>query len=174
MIAFACEPVSAIWDEAMALATLHAAGTKGFRRNEPFNPSYDRYRSANEQGYFFVFTARDEGKLIGYFGIYVTPSMHSQLLTAQEDTFFIHPDYRDGFNAIRFIKHVERELTRAGVHEILFSCEMDNAVANRLLTFLKYEPVIQQYRKLLSPRADSAPSLTQESNNVCAIAKATS
>ena len=167
MIDFSCEPVSKVWDEAMVLAKTHSESTKGYRRNEPFNPSYERYRAANEQGYFFVFTARDAGTLIGYFGIYVTPSMHSQILMAQEDTFFIHPDYRDGFNAIRFIKHVERELTKAGVQEILFSCEMDNAVANKLLTFLRYEPVIQQYRKLLSPCAYSAPSSTTEVSDVC-------
>lgn len=162
MIDFACEPVAMVWDEAMVLAHEHWKGTKGFRRHEPFNPSYTRYRTANEQGYFFVFTARDTGKLIGYFGIYVTPSMHSQLLTAQEDTFFIHPDYRDGFNAIRFIKYVERALAKAGVKEILFSCEMDNTVANKLLTFLKYEPVIQQYRKKLT-----APVIEKEDAHVC-------
>lgn len=163
MITFACEPVATVWDEAMALAHTHWEGTKGYRRHEPFNPSYERYNAANVQGYFYVFTARDAGKLIGYFGIYVTPSMHSQVLMAQEDTFFIHPDYRDGFNAMRFIKHVERELAAVGVQEILFSCEMDNAVANKLLTFLKYEPVIQQYRKRLVPRADSALSPTEKS-----------
>ena len=151
MIVFACEPVAQVWNEAIALARVHWEGTKGYRRHEPFNPSFSRYNTASEQGYFFVFTARDEGRLVGYFGIYVTPSMHSQLLTATEDTFFIHPEYREGFTAIRFIKHVERELAKAGVHEILFSCESDNVVANKLLTFLKYEPAIQQYRKRLSP-----------------------
>lgn len=169
MIAFACEPISAIWDEVLPLAREHWEGTKSFRRHEPFAPSKERYQAANEQGYFFAFTARDKGKLVGYFGMYVTPSMHSQLLTATEDTFFIHPDYRDGFNAIRFIKHVERALTNAGVHEILFSCEMDNAVANRLLQFLKYDPAIQQYRKVLSPCADSAPSVTMEATDVCTV-----
>lgn len=158
MIAFACERVASIWDEVMVLAQLHWDGTKSYRRHEPFNPSKARYQAANEQGYFFVFTARDAGQLVGYFGIYVTPSMHSQLLMATEDTFFIHPDYRDGFNAVRFIKYVEKALAAVGVTEILFSCEIDNTVANRLLTFLKYEPVIQQYRKRLPTRADSAHS----------------
>ena len=162
MIVFACEPVAQVWEEAMTLARLHWADTKNYRRHEPFNPSFERYRTANEQGYFFGFTARDEGKLIGYFGIYVTPSMHSQKLMATEDTFFIHPDYRDGFNAIRFIKHVEKALTQAGVTEILFSCEIDNTVANKLLTFLKYEPVIQQYRKHLT-------SLPMEDPHVCTV-----
>jgi hypothetical protein len=172
VIAFACEPIAAIWDEAMTLAKIHHAGTKGFRRHEPLNPSKERYAAYERQGCFLAFTARDGHTLIGYFGIYVTYSMHSQLLMATEDTFFIHPDYRDGFNAIRFIKYVERAMRDRDVHEILFSCEMDNSVANRLLTFLKYEPVIQQYRKLLSPGADSAPSQPMEAADVRTIATA--
>jgi len=172
VITFACEPIAAIWDDVMVLAKEHWEGTKSFRRHEPFAPSFERYHLANQQGLFYAFTARHDGRLIGYFGIYITPSMHSQLLMATEDTFFIHPDYRDGFNAIRFIKHVERQLAAAGVHEILFSCETDNTVAHKLLTFLRYEPVIQQYRKLLSPCADSAPSQPVEAQDVCSVATA--
>lgn len=166
---FACEPVMAIWDEVMALASLHWVGTTGFRRHEPFNPSLARYAAYEQQGCFFCFTARDQGVLVGYFGIYVTPSMHSQLLTATEDTFFLHPDARRGLNAVRFIKYVERQLAKMGVHEILFSCESENP-AHRLLTFLKYEPVIQQYRKHLIPCADSAPS-TRENTHDDALAR---
>lgn len=159
MITFQEESIEQVWNEAMELAYEHWKGTKGFRRHEPFNPSFDRYNACNKQGFFHSFTAREGHRLIGYFGIYITPSMHSQELMATEDTFFIHPDYRDGFNAIRFIKHVERELASRGVKELLFSCETDNTVANRLLTFLKYEPVIQQYRKQLQPGTDSAATL---------------
>lgn len=162
MMTFACESVSTIWDEIYPLAKAHHAGTRSFRRHEPFNPSRDRYIACNQQGYFHCFTARVDGKLVGYFGIYVTPSMHSQLLMAVEDTFYIHPDHRKGFLAVRFIKHVEQQLRDWGVHEILFSCEVDNPAINKLLPFLKYEPVIQQYRKILSPCADSASSSTEE------------
>lgn len=174
MIAFSCEPVAQVWDELMPLAREHWEGTKRFKRHEPFAPSLERYRAANEQGYFFAFTARDNGRLVGYFGIYVTPSMHSQLLTAVEDVFFIAPSHRKGFMAVRFIKYVEQQLTHAGVHEILFSCESDNIVANRLLDYLKYEPSIQQYRKILSPCADSASSLHEEAKDVRSISAATS
>lgn len=165
---FSCESISSIWDEALSLARIHWAGTKGFRRHEPFQPVLGRYLAYENARAFRAYTARDGEKLVGYFGIYITPSMHSQRLTATEDTFFIHPDYRDGFNAIRFIKYVERDLFGLGVHEILFSCEIDNTVANKLLTFLRYTPVIQQYRKLLQSSADSAPSDHVEVNDVCA------
>lgn len=150
MITFALEPVSQCWDEVMVLATQHWSGTQTYRRHEPFCPSRERYEALNRQGYFFLFTAREQGKMVGYFGIYLTPSMHSQLLTATEDTLYLAPDYRKGRTAIRFIQYVEAFCKLRGVHEILFSCEVDNASGiHGLLKMLKYQAVIQQYAKLL-------------------------
>lgn len=161
MIAFHVERVADCWDEVYALAKLHHDGTQSYRRHEPFLPSRDRYVSYNELGYFHLITARSDGKLVGYFGVYITPSMHSQLLMATEDTFFIHPDYRQGRLAIRMLKYIESYCRNAGVHELLFSCEQDNTSGiHGLLSLLAYEPVIVQYRKhLSSPGTDSAATI---------------
>lgn len=173
-LSFQLEPVASVWNELMVLAQAHWRGTSGFRRHEPFNPSFKRYQDCNAMGFFQLFTARDGEQLVGYFGMYLSPSMHSQLLMATEDTFFIHPDYRKGTNAIRFIKHIEAQCREWGVHEILFSCETDNTVANKLLDFLHYFPVITQYRKVLDspPRADSAQPVPTEDDHVCAVTPA--
>lgn len=155
------ERVATCWDEVDALARLHHAGTASYRRHEPYNPDKQRYFINNNNGFFHLLTARDAWKLVGYFGVYVTPSMHSQLPMAVEDTFFIHPDYRQGRLAIRMIKAVEGYVRDLGVQEILFSCEMDNTSGIKgLLGLLDYEPVIVQYRKRLpQPGTDSAATL---------------
>ena len=145
---FSIEPVEQCWNELLVLAEQHWAGTKSYRRHEPFQPSFERYQACNQQGFFQLFTARDDARLVGYFGVYLSPSMHSQLLMATEDTFYLHPEYRKGRNALRFIHHIENQCRAWNVHEIMFSCEMDNAVANKLLEYLDYEPVILQYRKI--------------------------
>lgn len=150
MIAIQTERVSRCWDEIDALAKLHWSGTQSYRRHEPYNPDTQRYFIHNHNGFFHLITARDDGKLIGYFGVYITPSMHSQLLTAVEDTFFIHPGYRQGRLALRILRFVEHYLAELGVREILFSCEIDNTSGIQgLLNLLDYEPVIMQYRKRL-------------------------
>src|SRR5438094_454977 len=131
MLMFQLESVDAIWDEVMELARLHWEGTKTYRRHFPFQPSKDRYVQCNQQRFFHLITARDAGRLVGYFGVYTTQSMHSQHWMATEDTFFIHPDYRKGSNAIRFIKHIEEQCRTWGIQEIMFSCESDNPVANK-------------------------------------------
>jgi hypothetical protein len=188
MIEFSLEPVATCWDEVMSLAREHWAGTQTYRRHEPFCPSRERYESMNKQGYFFLFTARDQGALVGYFGVYITPSMHSQLLTATEDTFFLSPACRNGRTALRFLLYVEAFCQERGVHEILFSCEVDNnSGIHGLLTALKYRPVIQMYSKLLdkpenraqdrtvsltTPCADSTHDASKEVLHVCSVTAA--
>ena len=161
MIQIQPERVASCWDEIDALARMHHAGTSSYRRHEPYNPDKQRYFINNNNGFFHLMTARDEGKLVGYFGLYIMPSMHSQLLTATEDTFFIHPDYRQGRLAIRMLRAVEQLCRDRQVHELLFSCEMDNTRGIKgLLGLLDYEPVIVQYRKRLpQPGTDSAATL---------------
>lgn len=150
MITFALEPVSQCWDEVMVLATQHWSSTQTYRRHEPFCPSRERYEACNTGDYYSLFTARDHGKLVGYFGIYLSPSMHSQLLTATEDTLYLAPSHRNGRNAIRFIQYIEAFCKLRRTHELLFSCEMDNASGiHGLLKMLGYQAVIQQYSKLL-------------------------
>ena len=161
MIQLQVESVERCWGELAPLTAAHHAGTRSYRRHEPYNPDKRRYVQYNEMGFFHLITARDGGRLIGYFGVYVTPSMHSQLMMATEDTFFIHPDYRQGRLAVRMIRYVESYLQTLGVREILFSCEIDNTSGiSRILGFLDYEPVIVQHRKRLSqPGTDSAAML---------------
>lgn len=161
-LSFSIEPVSATWNEVMILANQHWAGTKSYRRHEPFNPSFDRYHAFNQSGFFQLFTARDAGDLVGYFGVYLCPSMHSQKLMATEDTFYLAPSHRGGRNALRFLKHIESVMIEWGVHEIMFSCEIDNETGIKgLLKLLDYHPVTVQYSKYLPPRADSATTSSE-------------
>lgn len=167
MLTFQIEPVETCWNQIMILANLHWAGTKSYRRHYPFNPSFDRYNKLNQQGFFQLITARDGETLAGYFGVYLSQSMHSQHWMLTEDTFFLHPDYRGGRNALAFLKWIEEQAKRWGVVEIMFSCEQDNETGiQRLLTHLDYQPVIMQYSKQLQPvsPADSGVSSTPETH----------
>lgn len=162
MIELAVESAAQCWDEIYPLAQAHWVGTKTYRRHEPFNPDKARYIAYNEMGFLHLITARDEGKLVGYFGVYITESMHSQIKMATEDTFYIHPDYRYGRLALRFLKYIESYLTQIGVKDILFSCEIENKTGiKKLLRYLGYQPVILQYNKHLGPStsADSAATV---------------
>ena len=157
-LTFQIEPVSQAWNEVMVLATQHWQGTKSYRRHEPFCPSFDRYQSCNQSGFFQLFTARDGEKLAAYFGAYLSNSMHSQKLMMTEDTFYIAPEYRGGRNALRFLQHIEKQAHEWGVTEIMFSCEIDNETGIKgLLEWLDFHPVIVQFSKRLAlpPASDT-------------------
>lgn len=138
----------------MVLASQHWHETEGFRRGEPFAPSYARYVECERIGFFTMFTAREGEKLAGYTGWYLTQSMHSQARIAVEDQWFLLPEYRKGRNAIRFVKYVEGSLAARGVTAIQMSAKIANNVG-RILEYLDYQPVSTVFFKSLA-RADSA------------------
>lgn len=167
MLTFQEERVKNVWHEVYPLAKGHHASTQNYKRHEPFNPKRERYVAYNESGFFRLLTARDKGVLVGYFGGYITESMHSQAPIMTEDTFYLDPAYRGGRNALRFIQFIETHFRQAVPVEVLFSCEIDNSTGiHRLLDFLEYKPVIVVRSKYLPPRADSAPSLSTEAVHV--------
>lgn len=158
MISFQIEPLSKCWNELMVLASQHWHETEGFRRGEPFAPSYARYIECERIGFFVMFTARDGEKLCGYAGMYITTSMHSQARISVEDEWFLLPEYRKGRNAIRLVKYVEGALASRGVTAIQMSAKIKNG-AGRILEYLDYEATSTVFFKSLH-RADSAPKST--------------
>lgn len=116
-------------------------------------PLRHRYEEYERAGWFFEFVARDEGRMIGFSGMYIVPSMHSQALIATEDTWYLLPGYRGkGRTIIRFYAFIEDEIRKRGACEINMSVPILGA-AGRLLEHLDYEPVKVHYAKQL--RADS-------------------
>lgn len=134
----AIEKLADIWDELIPLARRHWAETEGYHRGQEFNPSLDRYKPYNEAGHYLMFTAREDGRLIGYIGVYLTRSMHSQELIVTEDTWYVAPEYRKGRNAIHLFRFAENECIRRGAVEIVLSVKLSNPTARKLLGHLGY------------------------------------
>ncbi len=168
-LVFAIEPVERCWNELLTLAAQHHAGTASYRRHEPFIPSFERYHACNQSGFFQLFTARDGQTLAGYFGVYITDSMHSQKRMATEDTFYLAPAYRGGRNALRFLKYIKAQCASWGVEELMFSCEIDNETGIKgLLALLDFHPVIMQYScKLVVPVPASDTGITP--TEICSV-----
>lgn len=148
-LTFQIEALDSCWNELMVIASQHWNETEGFRRGEPFAPSYARYIECERIGFFAMFTARDGEKLAGYSGIYVTQSMHSQCRIAVEDQWFLLPEYRKGRNAIMFVKYVEGALAARGVTAIQMSAKISNGVG-KILAYLDYQAVSTVYFKSLT------------------------
>lgn len=153
-LVFNVEPLRTSWNEMIELASQHWKETENYRHNQTFCPSFERYNQYDESGWLLHFTARHEGRMVGYAIMYVVPSMHTQQLIATEDTWFLLPEHRKGRNAIEFYKFVESVCRTRGVVEIGMTAKLTNG-AGRILEYLGYKIVSQQYSKHLSYNEDA-------------------
>lgn len=141
---FAVEPLAECWKDVDRLGREHWGETEEYRHGQQYNPDWQRYFSSDAAGWYFMCTARAEGYMVGYGGMWTMPSMHTQRLVAMEDTFFILPAYRKGWNAIRFLKFIEAECRKRGAIEVGWT---DKKGKGALLDRLGYERVGYQYSK---------------------------
>jgi GNAT superfamily N-acetyltransferase len=73
------------------------------------NPDWEAYQEGEKQNKNKCFTARHDGKLVGYFVVCVHRNLHyKDHLYATNDIIFLHPDYRKGFMGIKLIKFAEK------------------------------------------------------------------
>ena len=175
---FAIEPLTQCWheiyDEPDGLAYLHWLETKAHQYDQQYGPSFERYNSYARAGWFHQFTVRDNGKLVGFSGVYITPSMHTQAMLATEDTWYLAKDYRKGWNAIKFYRYIEEKCMELGAEESTLTVpDSKERGIHTLLLRLDYKPVSVQYSKKLH-RADSAQpdnpmNAVKENAHVCSI-----
>lgn len=153
MIVFAVESLADCWDEMIGLAAKHWGETQGYRHNQPFAPSFDRYNQYALAGWFLQFTVRDpekDNRMVGYGGAYVVPSMHTQRTIATEDTWYLLPEYRKGWNALKFFKFMEAEVLKRGAVELSLTVP-DGIGTGVLCERLGYTRVSVQYSKQIHP-----------------------
>lgn len=116
---FSEEPYSDILiGEMIPLWVRHHAETVQYV-NIPLEPNTIAYQQAAKAGIVRIFTARIDGKLIGYQVFFVMPHLHSRhSLQATQDIIFIDREYRKGLTGYKFIKFCSDKLISDGVQVI--------------------------------------------------------
>tara|TARA_R110000803_G_scaffold6721_2_gene21621 strand:- start:71 stop:523 length:453 start_codon:yes stop_codon:yes gene_type:complete len=72
------------------------------------NPNWEEYARLDHAGVLRIFTARDEGELVGYCVLVVNRSLHYQdHIFANNDVTFVLPDSRAGATGYHLIKYAE-------------------------------------------------------------------
>lgn len=84
----------------------------------PLNPDFDAYRAMEEKGLLRVFTARNDGVLIGYAIFIVATNIHYATKQAVQDVLFLAPEYRNARVGLGLIQYGDEELTREGVSAV--------------------------------------------------------
>jgi hypothetical protein len=172
-VIFAVEPLEKVWGEIYeaphGLAYQHWNETQGHRHGQGYAPSKERYQQYEKAGWFIQFVVRDGGRAVGYAGCYVLPSMHTQQIISTEDTWYLLPEYRRGWNAIRFYRYMEGVCRDRGAVEATLTLPQGKNL-DVILRRLGYNCISRQFSKNLV-RADSAQP--EKSEDVCAVSTAT-
>lgn len=116
------ESYFAIQDEVKSLLMDHWEELASHKDKIKLNPDFTTYEMLDSTGTLGVYTARSEGKLVGYFSIIAKKHPHYQdHYFATNDLIYLHPDYRKGMAGYKLIKFVEDDLKRMGVSVLLIN-----------------------------------------------------
>jgi len=108
----------------------------------------EEYNRLAEQGNLVIVTARDKEKVVGYHWSFLKNHIRYQdSLTATTDGFFLHPDYRKGFNGINLFKFVEKTLKDMGVERMVtgFKTSHDKSKIFEYLNWDRQEIIYTKY-----------------------------
>ena len=90
------------------------------------DPDWDQYDALESSGALVCFTARDEGKLVGYAVFFLTWMLKSKTLRiAANDVFFLAPGYRGRDGLRDFMRYAENELLEYGADVVSMTVKFD-------------------------------------------------
>jgi GNAT superfamily N-acetyltransferase len=115
-LTFHTERLWAVADDIEPLLQLHYDEIALHKEAIPLDPDWNRYACLDERGELAIYTARDDGNLVGYGVFFVHDHPHyASTLVAANDLLFLHPDYRRGGLGLRLIRYCEQQLKARGV-----------------------------------------------------------
>lgn len=93
---FRWEPFERVIEEAMPFIVKHA--DELLPDGVPFNPDWPQYFALAGAGNYAVFTARVDGKIVGYSSFFLQPYIHSKgVLVAITDVYYVADEHRVGW-----------------------------------------------------------------------------
>lgn len=121
MITFQRELLCEVVQEVQPLLDLHYEELTLNKDRVRLAPQWPMYAALERADAFVVFTARDDGRLVGYNAFFLNRHMHYEgLMVAQNDVLFLHPDYRKGLTGVRILKFAEQCLRLAGAMKVCY------------------------------------------------------
>ena len=129
MITFHKEFLCEVVNEVDALLKLHYEELTRNKDRVKLDPIWTDYAALEQAGRFHVFTAREDGLLVGYAAFFVQQHLHYRdLRVAMNDVLFLNPEHRLGMTGIRLLKFCETELKKLGVQKLVWHAKLDTSL----------------------------------------------
>lgn len=148
-VAFATESFEAIFTEGSQLLANHWVEIAHYK-DIPLDIDVERYRAMEAAGMLRVFTARLEGRLIGYAVFVVNRNSHYRSsVQAVQDVLYVDPHERRGLTGLKLVKFADEVLRVEEVQVVYHHVKAKHPILGRLLGRLGYEVVDVIYAKRL-------------------------
>lgn len=148
MLTYALEPLSGVLPEVQELWKLHFDETEGYRSSLGFSPDVKQFLAFETSGMFRLFTAREQGRLVGHIGFVVFNSRHTPSRVAGEDFFYFRQEARKGLEAVKFLRYAIAELKAEGVEQVTMTSKLSNDI-EPLLRRVGFEMYSKQFHMIL-------------------------
>lgn len=113
------------------------------------NPDWPAYYQLESSGMLKVFTARLDGKLIGYFVVVCRKHLHYvDHVFAFNDVLYLSKDHRKGLTGAKLMRFAEKCLKEDGVSVLVVNTKRHKPF-DKLLSWLGFTHVENTYSKLL-------------------------
>tara|TARA_R110000787_G_scaffold170328_1_gene283016 strand:+ start:4948 stop:5346 length:399 start_codon:yes stop_codon:yes gene_type:complete len=118
--------------------------------DNPLDPDWEQYLLIEGHGHLRTITARDEGVLVGYCVVFLSPNIHSKgKVAGAVDIIYLQPSYRRGIISLKFFKFIEKVLKSDGV-DYIRTTTRPNADHAKFLEYMGYSYVEAVYTKELN------------------------
>jgi GNAT superfamily N-acetyltransferase len=145
-ITYQQEPLFKVIPEVSELLSLDWSEVGRF----PLDPDWELYQVLEDNEALKIFTVRSDGKLVGYFSVVISPSLHSKgKFIVANDVIFLHPDHRKGLIGTKLFKFVERCLQDDGFEQLQVTYTERFDISS-LLSRLGYIKVETKFEKRLN------------------------
>lgn len=139
MVTYQSEAIYQVLPEILPLLQDNHAEAQRDNYGTELDPDWDQYRTMETCGLLKIFTAREDGKLVGYDIFIVGPHRHAVgSRVAINDMTYVVPEYR-GFTAVLLIKKSDISLKAMGCSVIVRHAQCNTQV-HALLERIGYAP----------------------------------
>jgi hypothetical protein len=144
-IMFAVEPLHQVKEDIKPLIEKHWEELE-WNKSKRIDPDWKGYESCDAMSSLIIFTAREEGLLIGYNVFFLHNSFHYKgLSVANQDLIYISPERR-GFGKY-FIYWCDERLKELGVKRLYYHVKADKDFGDKILVPMKYKLIDHVYER---------------------------
>ena len=148
-IVFAQENLSDILNEYESVLEEHYPSLDWSDGKINHNVDHEKYGMVARAGHLGLFTARCDGKLVGYCSIIADNHIHHKdIVFATTDSFYLRRSYRKGFTGVKFLNFIQEKLKELGV-DVFTIQSRTKEKTDKLLKRLGYTEVETVYAKIL-------------------------